>query len=155
MNLAPPQCSWAEKLAYLTYRLRPLADAPPEESCPVEHIFEPGVYIREMRIPAGMLFIGRPHRHGHRCALLEGSVIHITEANAPHGVQRDAPFEVMTAPGTQMVLKTLTDVVGRTYHPNPTESRDVAALEADAFHPLEDMLKLGKTVEMREAELLV
>lgn len=155
MNLVPFKCSWAEKLAYLTYRLRPLADVPSEESCPVEHIFEPGMYIREMRIPADMLFIGRPHRHGHRCQLLSGSVLHITEDNAPTGVQRDAPFEVTTTPGTQMVLKTLTEVVGRTYHPNPTESRDIEALEADAFHPLEEMLQLGKTIEMREAELLV
>ena len=43
----------------------------------------------------------------------------------------------------------LTDVVGRTYHPNPDELRDTAALEAMYFSPIEDMLALGAQVEQK------
>ena len=144
-----PGFTWAEKLAYLTYRFKPITDMP--DGCPVEHSFEPGTYVREMTIPAGTLFIGRPHRHGHRCELVSGSVLHITEGGE---VQRDAPFEVTTVPGYQMTLRALTDVVGRTYHPNPTESRDVGYLEHEAFHPVDELLKLGADVEARAAERL-
>jgi hypothetical protein len=149
--LFTPDFTWREKLAYLTYRFRPITDLPPE-TCPVKHIFEPGMYVREMFIPAGALFIGRPHRHGHRCELVSGSISHIIDQDTE--VQRDAPFEVVTVPGYQMVLRAITDVVGRTYHPNPAESRDEAALELEAFHTVDDMLKLGAEIESRAAGLL-
>jgi hypothetical protein len=157
MQLVPQQVlfteqfTWAEKLAYLTHRFNGLVEVPVQERCPVKHIFEAGVYIREMFIPAGLLFIGRPHRHGHRCELVSGSVVHIAENGE---VVREAPFEVTTQPGYQMVLRALTDVVGRTYHPNPTESRDEAALELEAFHPIDEMMQLGADVERRAAERL-
>ena len=141
--------SWAEKLAYLAHTLTPRMERPVDETCPVKHSFEPGMYVREMFIPADTLFIGRPHRHGHRCELISGSVIHMAEDG---NVVRRAPFEVHTAPGYQMVLRAVTDVVGRTYHPNPTESRDVAALELDAFHENDELLQLGRDVERRIEE---
>ena len=137
-----PELSWAEKLAYLTYQFY----SETQISCPVEHIFTPGFYIREMRIPAHTLFIGRPHRHGHLVMLVEGKVLWIDE----HFKKTvTAPFEVKTSVGYQAVFLALTDVVGKTIHPNPTDSKDVEALELEAFHPVQELLKTGETLFKR------
>src|SRR5581483_7690615 len=64
----------------ITYLMREFLKHP-QIPCPVEHLFGGGKYIREMRIPRGTLFIGRPHRHGHPIQLISGELIWIT----PHG----------------------------------------------------------------------
>lgn len=117
-----------------------------QTECPVTHRFEQNLYVRDIRIPAGSLFIGRAHRHGHVCQLLEGSVIHITENG--RGIV-EAPFEMMTTPGYHVVLYALTDVLGRTVHPNPSNSRDIAALEAEFAEPVEELKALGEQVQRR------
>jgi hypothetical protein len=133
---------WSEKIAYLTVQFLKL----PQTECPVKEIFEKGLYIREMTIPAETLFLGRTHTHGHEVQLLSGSVIHIT----PEGRRQiDAPFSVHTTPGYQMVAFIITDVVCRSIHPNPTESRDGNALENDAFGSLDSLKELGNTVTKR------
>lgn len=134
-----PDLTWKEKIGYLTYEFLKL----PQTPCPVEHLFEDGRYIREMRIPAGTLFLGRAHRYGHLCELLEGSVMHISE-DSKRVV--DAPFSLHTTPGYHMVMYTLTDVVGRTVHPNPSDSRDTQALEDDIFESTESLKELGREV---------
>lgn len=137
-----PELSWKEKIAYLTYQFLTMG----QTECPVTHQFEQGLYIRDMRIPAGTLFIGRAHRHGHVCQLLEGSVIHIGEFGR---TPLKAPFEMMSIPGYHMVLFAVTDVVGRTVHPNLADSRDTDALERDIFEPVEDMRELGASLQKR------
>jgi hypothetical protein len=37
----------------------------PQTDCPVTHHFGPGVYIREVKIPAGSLVLG--HKHQYSC----------------------------------------------------------------------------------------
>jgi hypothetical protein len=137
-----PALPWKEKLAVLLCQFLDL----PQAECPVEHHFDDGLYIREMRIPADTLFIGRTHRHGHRCELVSGSVIYITEAGRR---VLEAPYVVFTKPGDQMVVHTLSDVVGRTYHPNPTDTTDTDALELEAFEPVESLTSLGRSVLAR------
>lgn len=131
--------TWADKLAYLTYEFLKL----PQLDAPVTHHFEDGLYIREMRIPAGAFFIGRPHRDGHECQLIEGRILHITEhARVP----LSAPFAVHTSPGYQMVFYALTDVLGRTVHPNPENIKDTEALEFCIFEPVEPMRARGEVI---------
>ena len=133
---------WREKVAYLLHEFL----RRPQVECPVTHSFEPGLYLRDITIAAGTVFIGRPHRHGHRVDLVSGSVWYITEAGSR---QVDAPFTVMTQAGDFMVLYAMTDVLGRTFHPNPTESRDTQALEDEAFEPVADLVRLGAAVADR------
>ena len=131
--------TWTNKVAYLTHQFLKLE----QTECPVEHIFEGDKYIREMTIPAGTLFLGRTHRHGHEVQLLKGSVIHVTE----HGkFPVDAYHSVHTTPGYNMVAYIVTDVVCRSVHPNPTGSRDIQALEDDAFESVEALNLLGKSI---------
>lgn len=132
-----PGLTWPDKLAYLGYALQN------DETCPIEHIFEPGWYIREIVIPAERVFIGRPHTHGHICKLISGKVMHITEE-----FRRivEAPYTMLSTAGYQVVLYTYTEVVGRTYHPNPEDSRDTELLESQIFTPTSTLIERGKVV---------
>jgi hypothetical protein len=134
--------NWPEKLAYLAFKF--MAGA--QTRCPVTHSFEPGVYVREMFIPKGTVFIGRAHRHGHRVDLVSGKVLLMEENRKIH---LEAPFEMSTVPCYMTAFIAMTDVVGRTYHPNPTESRDLVALEDDAFRPASEPLAIGAAVNAR------
>lgn len=138
-----PDLNWKEKVAYLTYEFLKA----PQIGCPVEHLFEDGNYIREMRIPAGTLFLGRAHRHGHQCQLVSGVAIQITPEGKRIG---EAPITMMTTPGYHMVLYSVTDVVGRTIHPNPEDSRDTEWLERDIFESVESLQALGAELHARQ-----
>lgn len=142
--------NWPEKLAYLAFKFLEGA----QNRCPVTHSFEPGVYVREMFIPQGTVFIGRAHRHGHRVELVSGKVVLIYEDRSRPGAfakvsHINAPFEMMTEPCYMTTFIAMTDVVGRTYHPNLTESRDIVALEDDAFRPAAETLTIGAAVNVR------
>ena len=137
----PSSLNWKEMLAYLTVKFLEL----PQQECPVEHLFKDGHYYRTMKIPAGALFIGRPHLHGHKVELLEGQVFLI------HSQKRElrvAPDHMQTIPGYQMVFQAITDVVGRTVHPD-TGERDIEKLEDGIFESLESIKALGHEVMKR------
>lgn len=132
-----PGLTWADKIAYLAYTLSN------DTECPLTHLFDKGWYIREIRVPARTVFIGRPHVDGHICKLIKGEVLHITE---DHRTFRCAPYQMLTTKGYQMVFYTYTDVVGRTMHPNLDDCRDVTTLEERIFESREGVLLRGKTI---------
>ncbi len=136
-----PALPWKDKIAYLTYRFLQL----PQTDCPVEHLFKGGWYYRTMRIPAGTLFLGRAHRVGHEVQLLEGSGELITEQGK---LMIEAPYAVVTSPGHHIVFHAITDVVGRTVHPD-TGERDIETLEKDIFEPVEILQQLGQAIHQR------
>jgi hypothetical protein len=137
--------SWKEKLAFIGVEM--LKETQTET--PVMHFFQPGWYIREMFIPAGTVFIGREHRFGHECQLVSGTVLHITESGRK---EITAPFTMKSTPGYQMVLQTLTDIIGRTIYPNPSNSRDIDALEEEMFRLPEELAARGHLVRARLQE---
>lgn len=128
-------------LAYLTVKFLNL----PQQETPVEHVFKDGHYYRTMTIPAGALFIGRPHRVGHQVDLLEGRVFLISPGRRQ---LRTAPDSMRTISGYQTVFQALTDVVGRTVHPD-TGERDIDKLEDEIFESLESIKTLGHEVMKR------
>ena len=145
MELDSPKfgLTFKEKLAYLGLKFGEISEGP---SCPVQHLFEPGVYIREMTIPAETLFIGRPHTFGHRCELVSGKIMLITEEAKTH---MEAPAELWSKPGFMMCLYAKTEVIGRTYHPNPHERRDTQAMQDEIFGSITEMVALGEQVRAK------
>ena len=134
-----PALSWKEKVCLLTYQ----SLQGPQVPLPLIHFFTPGNYIREMRIPAGTLLTGREHLLGHRMELVEGAVL----VFAPDGRFRfDAPASMDTKPGFHAVVYAMTDVVARTVHPNPEESRDIEALENHWFGSPEAVIAQGREI---------
>jgi hypothetical protein len=143
----PAGLSWADKVAYLAAKFRTLE----QTSAPVEHRFEPGVYIRTMRIPKDTLFLGRKHNHGHKVRLVEGEC---TLFHPGGTLYCNAPFEIESDPGFHSVVYTITDVVGETIHPNPDESRDVEALELRDFEPAQELFNRGQVLIEQERKLM-
>lgn len=108
-----------------------LAEGKPAE-CPVRHFFQRGKYMREMLIPAGTTILGKIHRHGHLNNISVGHVLVYTE----EGVQEfKAPHAFVSTPGTQRLVYALEDTVWTTYHENPSDTRDLAQLEAEIIAP--------------------
>jgi hypothetical protein len=136
-----PEMPWKEKLAYLTFKFLQA----PQIECPLEHEFKDGQYIRNIAIPQGTLFIGRPHKLGHIVELLSGSVLHVTQQCRRIVA---APFLMTTAPEYQVCALALTDITARTVHPD-TGERDIEALETALFGSIQSMKELGEAVDTR------
>lgn len=85
----------------------------PQADCPVRHHFAPGMYAREMTIPAGVVLTGAVHRHEHLCTISKGRI----------AVSTDAGMKVLAAPctfvskaGAKRVGYALEETVWTTYH---------------------------------------
>lgn len=109
-------------------RLSPLAV---EEHCPVVHHFGPGVYIREVTLPAGALVVGKTHRHAHMNLMLRGKLELHDEATGAIRVLV-APQMFVSPPGRK-VARILDTVVWHNVY--ATEERDIERLEAWLFEP--------------------
>jgi SET domain len=143
LDQLPAHLSWNEKLAYLAHQFLTME----QTGCPLTHRFEKGLYIRELRIPAETLIIGRIHRHGHVCQLLIGDVMLIHDEDHREGFH--APSQIMTQPGYQMVVYALTDTVAQTVHPNYSEERDIKKLEAEIFESQDKLIAHGAQINER------
>lgn len=94
---------------------------------PLKHSFAPGVYAREMEIPAGTLLIGKIHKHRHHNFLMKGSIIVLTEANGVELLQ--APLMIVSEEGTQRIGYAVTDTIWTTIHENSDNSEDLDVIE--------------------------
>lgn len=109
-----------------------------DESPPLKHWLAPGIYAREIHLPAQTLVVGRIHRHRHFNIISQGKITCYTE----FGLETlEAPASFISEPGTKRVVYTHEDAIWTTIHPNPTNETDIATLE-DMFTAL-DYAELG------------
>lgn len=108
--------------------------------CPVTHYFGPGIYIRELRLRAGVIAIGHRQKYQHMNVLLQGRVLMLQ--NDGSVVELSAPMTFVGEPGRKMGY-VLEDVVWQNMY--ATDVRDIPTLE---------QLFLDKSMEWEEAELL-
>lgn len=93
---------------------------------PVKHHFAPGVYAREMTIPAGVMLTGKTHRTQHLNIVSAGDITVWTE----QGMKRiRAPYAFVSYPGTKRVGYAHADTVWTTVH--ATNETDLEKLEAE------------------------
>jgi hypothetical protein len=121
-----------------------IMDMPPAE-CPVVHRFTPGLYIREILMPKGILLTSKIHMTEHPYVVSKGVVDVFIE-----GVgwkKYAAPFTGVTKPHTRRVLFIEEDTVWTTFHPNPTDETDLAKLEERLMLRRDDHLKNMPTLE--------
>lgn len=102
--------------------------AMPEHQIKVEivHHFAPGLYGREMRVPAGACLVGKIHKTEHLCVLSKGDVTVIGDSG-PHRIQ--ASTVVHSLPGTKRAILAHEDSVWINFHHNPTNERDTDHIE--------------------------
>ena len=98
--------------------------AMPRIECPVVHRFTPGLYIREILMPAGALISSKIHKTQHPYFITEGEVSVWSEGQVN---RLQAPYTGITMPGTRRLLFCHTAVRWITCH--VTDSKDVEEIE--------------------------
>lgn len=119
--------TWREKIATLVQGFSEL----PQIECPLKHYFAPGVYVREIFMPAGAVVIGKIHKTEHFNIIQRGCVSLISE-NGEREVLR-GPTTFVSGAGVQKVLYIHEDTVWSTVH--VTDERDLEKLEAQLIEP--------------------
>lgn len=85
-----------------------------EGDCPVSNTFTPGMYIRQIFIPARTLLTSRIHLTEHPFVISKGDISVWTKET---GTQRlKAPYSGVTKPGTRRLLFAHDDTIWTTYH---------------------------------------
>lgn len=92
--------------------------------CPLTHHFAPGVYFREIFMPAGAFIIGHEHKTEHFNVVLSGKARVLIEGEW-HDIA--APCVFVSKPGVRKVLEILEDMRWATIH--ATEETDMERLE--------------------------
>lgn len=96
----------------------------PQVKIPVQHYFSQGVYAREITIPAGIVLTGEIHKFTQLNILSKGRMQVYTE----EGIREvEAPFTVVSPPGTKRIAHTLTECVWTTIH--GTDETDLEIIE--------------------------
>lgn len=93
----------------------------PQAELPLQHHYAPGLYAREMLIPAGSLVVGKIHKHSHINVISAGVAWVVTEFGRDRLV---APFTFVSQPGTKRTVLAETDVIWTTIHTNEDDCRD-------------------------------
>ena len=116
--------------------------------CPVKHYFVPGMYIREIFMPAGAKVTSLIHKTKHPFAVMKGKVSVFSEND---GVQLiEAPYNGITTPNTRRVLHVHHDCVWLTYHPTSIQPTGDSKEEIE-----EAVRKVGEQIiDWRENPLL-
>lgn len=104
----------------------------PRADCPLVHRFVPGIYAREIFMPAGTFAVGKIHRKAHLSVIL-GDVSFISTVEGLRRVSGMETFEC--APGIKRAVFCHADTWWTTFHPNPNDERDLARLEVELIAP--------------------
>ena len=103
---------------------------------PLTHHFAPGLYAREMFLPANHAVIGKIHKHSHLNILVKGRVIVATE----DGKKELKGGDVFTSyAGTKRAVNVLEDTIWITLH--PTNETDLEKIEDELITKSYDLLK--------------
>jgi|GEM_PF-1717668 len=99
-------------------------------SPPLKHLFSPGIYIREIHMPAGMYVLGAQHRTDHFNIIMSGRVAVFMDG-AFHQIV--APCTIRSGVDVRKFLLIEEDTVWQTIHANPDDETDVKKLEDRLF----------------------
>jgi hypothetical protein len=116
MTAISDQCSMRERVE----RLEAILAQAPQVECITRHHFAPGVYARELTIPAGVIATGAVHKTEH-LSIVVGHCLLTTD---------DGPVEIsgchtfVSKPGAKRALHAITDTVMTTIHPTTETDLD-------------------------------
>ena len=110
----------------------------PQVDCPVRHYFAPGLYAREMTIPAGCALTGAVHRTEHLCTVSKG---HIWVDDGTGLVELFGGATFVSKPGVKRAGAAVKTTVFTTYH--ATNTTDLDALADELFESSAEELMGG------------
>lgn len=125
--IAPPTKSPEEmRSSILKLESAMLSDKSIQVHIEPKHYFAPGLYLREIFIPKGVVLTGRIHKTEHLCVLSLGKVSVYTE----DGMKTlEASHVVHSMPGMKRVLYAHEDSVWINCHHNPSNEHDLDKIE--------------------------
>jgi len=104
-------------------RLEREIERAPQVECPVRHYFVPGMYAREMTIPAGVVLTGAVHKTEHLSTISAGRIAVQTDDGV---IEIAAPYTFVSKPGAKRAGYAIETTVWTTYH--ATDTTDLDAL---------------------------
>lgn len=120
----PPTMEQIKKLQEL---MVPIQSEQPEP----RHLFAPGMYLRELTVPAGMLMVGKIHKHEHFLMVLKGKAEVVSEFGR---MVVEAGHVSVSPAGVKRVVLAIEDTQFITVHVNKSDSQDLAVIEAEHIH---------------------
>lgn len=102
-----------------------------QTECPVVHRFAPGVYLREIFMPADTVVIGKIHKTEHFNILIKGACLIVHDDGRREELR--APLTFVSGAGVQKVLYIIEDMIWQTVHVTP--ETDLVKLEAELIEP--------------------
>jgi hypothetical protein len=96
----------------------------PQINCPVTHHFGPGIYIREVRMPAGSFILGHKHKTEHTNILVSGRLRFLNEGG--DAVELVAPCVLNSNSGRKLAY-IIEDVIWQNVY--ATDERDIKKLD--------------------------
>jgi len=96
----------------------------PQLDCKEKHYFGPGLYVREVTMPAGAVIVGKPHKTEHLCVMLQGHMR--VKSEDGEVVELKAPTTFVAKPGRKVAYILETVVFQNIF---ATEETDIEKLE--------------------------
>ena len=113
-----------------------------------QHHFAPGVYVRELFIPADTVLTGKIHRFESMNVLVSGTIRVTTD----EGVKElTGPKIYNSAPGMKKAAYAVTDTIWLNIH--PTEETDLIKIEEELIAPSFEALENSTMALEQESEL--
>lgn len=121
----------------------------PAVEMPVRHHFAPGLYLREIFMPAGTLVVGKMHRTCHYNIITQGVVKLLS--NDGTITEHRAGDVFLSNPGVKKVLYIVEDT--RWLTPHPTNKTDMIDLEAELIVPEDQIRDAAGNLIVSEADM--
>ena len=104
------EASNKERLDALELELRKMEQV----DCPLLHVFTPGLYTRQIFMPAGTLIVSKEHRLKHPFIISKGTAY--VKNKSDEWEKLEAPYIGTTEPGTRRVLLITESCIWSTFH---------------------------------------
>jgi hypothetical protein len=125
---APSALPTRADIVRLQSAMLPISTEAPEP----QHIFHDGWYERRLWISAGMLVVGKTHRHIHPVGVISGRALLISQFGRE---EVSAGYCSASLPGVKRIVLAIEDTLFVTLHRNPSNTHDLAQIEADTIDP--------------------
>lgn len=101
--------------------------------CPLKHTFAPGMYAREIFLPADTFIVGKIHKHSHLNIVTRGRCTVVTEFGRREIDASQGPVTFTSEAGAKRALYVHEDTVWTTIH--AVQSTDLAEIEREIIAP--------------------
>jgi hypothetical protein len=125
-RLPTPAMPWRQKIKTIVQEMGKMEQV----ECPLRHHFLPGLYIREIFMPAGSVVIGKIHRTRHFNIIQSGHVSLVDESGT---TDLFGPCTFVSEAGVQKTLYIHTDCTWSCIH--LTHNKDMESLEDELIEP--------------------